>query len=285
MARHRLPAAFRETATEHYWPLAERLPSLLPHDRPLLLGVNGAQGTGKSTLADFLDMATREFFGWRNAVLSIDDFYLTHAEREALARDVHPLLETRGVPGTHDTPMLSDTLDRLLNLPAGDTTRVSRFDKANDDRAAQWSTVEGPLDMIILEGWCVGSRAEDEDALLEPVNDLERDEDPDGTWRAFANDRLGKDYQPIFERLDTLVFMQAPSFDAVFRWRLEQERKLADASDASAASVMDREQVGRFIRYYERLTRHNLETLPERADVVLTLDEQHAVVACDWRRG
>ena len=285
LAMHRLPQSFRNTAEKFYLPLAAQLPSLLPADRPLLLGINGAQGTGKSTLAEFLDMVSRECFGWRNAIMSIDDFYLTHAERVALAEDVHPLLATRGVPGTHDMALLTEVLDKLLDLPVGATTRVPRFDKANDDRDANMSSIEGPLDMIILEGWCVGSHAQDESALPEPVNDLERNEDPDSKWRKFVNDKLAEDYEPIFSRLDALFFLKAPSFDAVFRWRLEQEQKLADASDASADSVMDREQVGRFIRYYERLTRHNLETLPERAEVVLTLDEQHAVVACDWRRG
>ena len=284
LALHKLPPAFRTTAEQFYLPLAARLPALLPPDRPLLLGINGAQGTGKSTLAEFLDMVSTECFGWRNAILSIDDFYLTQAERAARADNVHPLLATRGVPGTHDTGLLTDVLDQLMNLPPGASAQVPRFDKANDDRSPNASTIEGPLDMIILEGWCVGSRAQDEAALHESVNDLERDEDPDSKWRTFVNDTLAKNYEPVFERLDALFFLQAPSFDAVFRWRLEQEQKLADACDADAASIMNPEQVGRFIRYYERLTRHNLQTLPSRADVVLTLDEEHAVVASDWRR-
>jgi len=284
LAVHKLPPAFRITAEKFYLPLAAQLASLLPSDRPLLLGINGAQGTGKSTLAEFLDMVSRECFGWRNAVMSIDDFYLTRADRIALADDVHPLLATRGVPGTHDTALLAEVLDELLALPAGASARVPRFDKANDDRDQSMSTVEGPLDMIILEGWCVGSRSQDKSALQDPVNNLERIDDPDGQWRAFVNDSLAKNYEPVFERLDALFFLKAPSFDAVFRWRLEQEQKLADASDADAASIMNREQVGRFIRYYERLTRHNLQTLPSRSDVVLTLDEEHTVVASDWRR-
>jgi len=257
------------------------LPALLPAERPLLLGINGAQGTGKSTLAEFLDMVSNECFGWRNAVLSIDDFYLTHAERAALADDIHPLLATRGVPGTHDTALLTKTLDQLLELPAGAVTHVPRFDKANDDRSADASSIEGPLDMIILEGWCVGSRSQDVTALKEPVNELESLGDPDRSWRTFVNNSLASDYEPLFERLDALFFLKAPSFDAVYRWRLEQEQKLADASDADAASIMTPKQVGRFIRYYERLTRHNLQTLPSRSDAVLTLDEQHAVIATD----
>ncbi len=283
MAVHRLPTAFRVTAEQFYLPLAAKLPSLLPPSRPLLLGINGAQGTGKSTLAEFLDMVSRECFGWRNAIMSIDDFYLTHSERAALADDIHPLLATRGVPGTHDTALLAKVLDQLSDLVPGATVEVPRFDKANDDRSPNASTIEGPLDMIILEGWCVGSRSQEEAALRDPVNELERSEDPDGSWRTFVNDSLARNYEAIFARLDALFFLKAPSFEAVFRWRLEQEQKLADASDADAASIMNPEQVGRFIRYYERLTRHNLQTLPSRSDVVLTLDEEHAVVASDWR--
>lgn len=286
LAHHRLPSAFRKTAVEYYLPLAGKLPSLRAADGPLLLGINGAQGTGKSTLADFLEMAAHHLFGWCTAVLSIDDFYLTHDERLAMARDVHPLFATRGVPGTHDTAMLADALDRLVDLGTGDRLRLPRFDKANDDRAenSTWPVVEGPLDVIVLEGWCVGSEAQEQRLLLEAVNELERDEDPDGVWRRTVNDKLGRDYEPLFARLDALAYLRAPSFDAIFRWRCEQERKLAEASSSTASSIMSGEQVARFISYYERLTRHNLDTLPARADAVLTLNEEHAVVASDWKQ-
>lgn len=281
LARHRLPTAFLETAQTFYLPLAGRLPSYRQAQGPLLLGINGAQGTGKSTLADFLAMATAEFFDWRSAVLSIDDFYLTRSERRQLGKDVHALFETRGVPGTHDADILVETLERLRDLPAGETCKVPRFNKAVDDRAATWQEIAGPLDLVILEGWCVGSTAQDDASLSEPVNALERDEDPDATWRSAVNSRLAHHYEPVFAKLDALVFLAAPSFDAVFRWRLEQEKKLADASSGSA--IMDEGAVARFIRFYERLTRHNLDTLPQRADVVLKLDENHAVTAVRYR--
>lgn len=279
LSRHRLPATFLETAREFYLPLAAQLPSFRHDANSLLLGINGAQGTGKSTLADFLAKATEELFGWRTAVLSIDDFYLTRAERQVLARDVHPLFATRGVPGTHDMTMLSNALDQLGNLPAGAAMTLPRFDKSSDERAkvSTWPRVDGPLDMVVLEGWCVGSEAQRDDAMREPVNALERDEDPDGSWRTTANERLAVLYEPVFARLDALVFLAAPSFEAVFRWRLEQEQKLADATAGSA--IMDQSEIARFIRFYERITRHNLQILPKRADVVLTLDENHAVVA------
>ena len=276
---HRLPRAFLDTVEAHYAPLARWLHDVRPRGRPMLLGINGAQGTGKSTLAEFLAMAADSLYDWRTAVLSIDDFYLTRAKRRALAADVHPLLSTRGVPGTHDTGLLSATLDALVHLAAKHTFELPRFDKAEDDRAAtaDWPAVTGPVDVIILEGWCVGSSAQPDAALSEPVNELERDEDAAGTWRRFVNEKLARDYTPIFERLDALVFLAAPSFDAILAWRIEQEHKLAKRLQGSGSAIMSDEEVARFIRFYERITRHNLATLRGRADVVLDLAEDHSV--------
>jgi len=278
--QRRLPAEFRATAENFYLPLVNELHRLRRDDKPLLLGINGAQGTGKSTLADFLQLAAEHLLGWRTAVISIDDFYLTQAERRKLGRDVHPLFATRGVPGTHDTAMLTTYLDRLEVLAAGETLLLPKFDKARDDRAAKsdWSIVEGPVDLIVLEGWCVGSRPQQSDALRVPVNTLERIEDATALWRTTANEYLATTYKTIFSRLDALVFLVAPSFDAIHRWRLEQERKLAETSVQSSA-VMDEDQLRRFIQFYERLTRHNLDTLPDFSDFVLTLDAGHAVTS------
>ena len=283
LAEHRLPVTFRRTAETFYLPLAGQLPRWRRGTKTLLLGINGAQGTGKSTLAAFLATAAAGLHGWRPAVLSIDDFYLTRSEREALAENVHPLFATRGVPGTHDTALMTRTLERLEALRGGEPMSLPRFDKANDDRAAEsdWPVVAGPLDVIVLEGWCVGSRAQPEAALSDPVNELERDEDPDGTWRNYANAALAESYEPVFSRLDALAFLAAPSFDAVFRWRLEQERKLAEQSAGSA--LMDEYAVARFVRFFERITRDNLARLPARADVVLSIDESHAVTTADYR--
>ncbi len=282
MSQHGLPPAFRRVAEQYYLPLANALPNMRKQNVPLLLGLNGAQGTGKSTLADFLRLATASMFDWNVAVLSIDDFYYTHKERQTLAEEVHPLLSTRGVPGTHDTDMLASCLDKLRRAGSEDNLALPRFDKATDDRAneSRWPAVTGPIDLVILEGWCVGTAAQADNDLDEPVNALEREEDAQGAWRHYVNDQLRSNYEPIFGQLDSLIFIGAPSFDAIFRWRLEQEGKLADASPLGSSGLMNREQIARFIQFYERLTRVNLATLPNRADFVIELDETHAVLSC-----
>jgi len=80
------------------------------------------------------------------------------------------------------------------------------------------------------------------------------------------------------------VFLQAPSFGAIHRWRLEQEQKLAASAPSDASGIMNGEQVAEFIQYYERITRNNLAVMPGIADVVLELDETHDCVASHYRR-
>ena len=79
--------------------------------RPYVLGLSGLQGSGKSTLARVIKTQAEQR-GWPTEVLSLDDFYYSRSEREALAHQVHPLLRTRGVPGTHEIGFdaLGDTI-------------------------------------------------------------------------------------------------------------------------------------------------------------------------------
>lgn len=245
------------------------LDGLAREARPLVLGLCGSQGSGKSTLAGALaeDLAGR---GMTCAVLSLDDLYLTRTERERLARAVHPLLQTRGPPGTHDVELGIAVLDALK---AGTATRLPRFAKAKDDRCdpSAWPEVAGQCEVVLFEGWCVGARAQEAGALEAPVNALEALEDPDGRWRRFINEALAGPYQALFARIDRLVLLQAPGFDVVMDWRLEQEEELR-ALSPDAPGLMSREQVARFIEHYERITRHILVEMPGRADLVIRLD-------------
>lgn len=239
---------------------------------PLVVGICGAQGSGKSTLSDKL-AAELDSDGLTTAVLSIDDLYHTKAERERLARDVHPLLRTRGVPGTHDIPL---GLATLHGIDAGQAIRLPRFDKARDDRspAETWPTAPAPIDIVLFEGWCVGALPQPPAALAVPVNALEASEDSDGSWRSFVNEALAGPYQALFARIDMLAMLRAPDFSIVQGWRLEQEHALRAVSPAGSAGVMDDHQVIRFIAHYERLTRHILAEMPNRANLVIDLDEK-----------
>jgi len=245
-------------------------------NRPVVIGIAGSQGSGKTTLARAAVEACKDR-GLAAAMLSIDDLYLTRAEREGLARDVHPLLATRGVPGTHDGALGLAVFDALGR---GEGASLPRFDKARDDRMPpdKWPKAPEQCEVLIFEGWCVGARPQRESELAEPVNDLEASEDPQCVWRHYVNDALGGSYQDLFGRIDRLVMLAAPAFDAVFDWRVQQEDELREQAGIDAPAVMNAAAVARFIQHYERLTRHMLSEMPDRADVLVRLDQQRRPV-------
>jgi len=288
LARHHLPESFTRTVDEFYVPLAHWLHALLTASGPgtFVLGINGAQGTGKTTLSRFLSAFLRSHYELSVAELSIDDIYLTRAERTDLARRVHPLLATRGVPGTHDIDLGHAIIDTLCTLRDGESVALPRFDKSVDDRrpAGDWPEVTGPIDLVVFEGWCVGSTAQSASELAVPVNRLEADEDTDCAWRAYVNEQLVTTYRQLFNKIDALVFLEAPGFDAIHRWRLDQEHKLAASVGVDGSELMDEAGLTRFIRHYERITRHNLATLPASAGVVMTLDDDHTVTQARYAR-
>ena len=250
-------------------------------NRPIVVGLCGPQGSGKSTMSRFL-AALLDARGWRTAILSLDDLYLKREERARLAETVHPLLATRGVPGTHDVDLGLEILDALFEADIGDCTRMPRFDKAADTRAAGTGAddFEGRADVVLFEGWCVGAAPQDPGLLDEPINALERDEDAQGVWRRYVNEQLAGPYQELFDRIDFLTLLQAPDFSHVLTWRTEQEHKLRDriAETGAATRVMTDEEVARFIMHYERLTRHVLAEMPPRTDARLKLDGARRIV-------
>lgn len=268
----RLPADFAGEIQRLHAPLAARI-AAVAMGPAFVVGICGSQGSGKSTTVRVV-AALLEARGLTVATLSLDDLYLPLADREALARDVHPLLRTRGVPGTHDVALGLAVLDGF----AGEgEAALPRFDKASDDRAPveTWPIVAGPVDVVLLEGWCVGARPEAAEALATPVNALERERDPDGTWRAYVNAALAGPYRALFARLDLLVLLTAPDFATVLAWRREQEAKLrarlAEAGQGTGRAMSD-EEVAVFVQHYERLTRHIAREAPPRADLVIALD-------------
>jgi len=256
-----------------------------------LVGVSGAQGTGKSTLAALLQALLVEGFGARTLLISLDDYYLTQAARKELAQLVHPLLVTRGVPGTHEIESLLSTLQAARRATAGELVELMHFDKAADERAAHTTRHEGPFDVVLLEGWCVGARPQTQDELRAPINALEANEDRDGAFRGYVNAELTGRYGAVWNELDMLVFLAAPDIPAVHAFRRQQEHALqrraaqaaADgkATAATRTGIMTDSQLERFIAHFERITAHMLSGTPNYADIVVQLDAQRHVEAVE----
>jgi D-glycerate 3-kinase len=256
-----LPTDYGEIVERYWRPLTDKVAER--HEgRPLIVGINGGQGSGKSTVARFLEVLLADG-NQRPVTLSLDDLYLTRAERARLAEDIHPLFATRGVPGTHDVALGMAVLDALV---AGRPVVMPRFDKATDDRAPEETPVETPVDVILFEGWCVDAAPQPAAALRRPVNRLEAEEDPHGVWRREVNRRLATDYAQLFARVDLLVMLEVPDFEAVRAHRRRQEDRLGPGP-----AVMDAAALDRFLAHYQRLTEWMLAEMPDRADILVEI--------------
>ncbi|CAA0078862.1 Uncharacterised protein [Zhongshania aliphaticivorans] len=286
--REKLPNSYREQAEGIFIPFIEHFRAVMAaSDVTPVLGIHGSQGSGKSTLAELIYWYLQEQSGLNVALLSLDDFYLTLAERQQLAETTHPLLRTRGVPGTHDIPLALATVAKLRALTEGERLLLPRFNKACDDRAAEsdWPEVLGPIDLIVFEGWCVGATPQEAADVDLAMNELERLEDADGHWRQYVNTCLSGEYQQLFAELDYLLMLKAPSFSCVANWRGEQEEKLAkrQLAGAETSGVMSKAEILRFIQHYERLTTHCLNTLPAKANCVMSLGVHREILDVQYR--
>jgi D-glycerate 3-kinase len=287
MREHQIPNTKSMELATIYIPLAAWVNAQYKKGETLVLGVNGAQGSGKSTLCDFIILILTQVYGKRVTGFSIDDIYKTRAERSALADDIHPLFVTRGVPGTHDIDLGLSTIQKLKSGVLSTLTGIPSFDKASDERrpTLQWIQFRGKPDIIILEGGCIGSIPESQEALSRPINELERSEDPEGIWRTYSNTQLAGPYAKLFREIDCLIMLKVPDMDSVLEWRTLQEHKLAAAtSSENATHIMSDQEIERFIMHWERLTRHNLEEMPNRADLTLILDKAHRFESIQIKR-
>jgi D-glycerate 3-kinase len=234
-------------------------------DRPVLIGVAGAQGSGKTTACQQLVTANPRY-----ANFSIDDVYLDARQRGELAARTHPLFVTRGPPGTHDIALARDTIAALTNAGPNSETPIPRFDKIADKMQPRddWPMFKGRPEAILIDAWCLGALPVPPSP---PLNAVE-EEDTSGEWRELQNEYLRTTYGEWFAEFDAIVYLQAPNWDIVRRWRGQQEvtlrgRPLTDAEEA---------WIDRFIQHYERITR-SMTAGGVRADVIVKLDEARNV--------
>ncbi|MDF1762655.1 MAG: hypothetical protein P1U57_04515 [Oleibacter sp.] len=259
--------------------VAQRVRLLQDQTTPVI-GIHGGQGSGKSTLSKGLAELYKAAFGWNVAIVSIDDLYLTKAERQTLSETIHPLLATRGVPGTHDVDLGINLFNLFKNKSLQGAVQIPAFDKISDDRLpeSQWHSIIDAVDLVIFEGWCVGCLPVADELLSAPINQLESDEDADGIWRSWVNQQLKEKYKTWFSMIDLLIVLQVPDMTAVLRWRSQQEEDNKKLSQSTAAGL-DAKAMARFIQHYERLTQQAVIELPKVADLVLAINQDHKVAS------
>jgi len=249
--------------------LLDRLPACSAQSTPPLISIAGAPGSGKSTLAHLLG-ALLKANGRQCQVVSLDDYYLPQAERQALARQIHPLCAMRGVPGSHDLPLL---LEHLEKLKRGDIDGLALpvFDKASDDRRRQFKPCEceGPPDYILLEGWVCGARPQSAAQLAQPCNVLEAQQDAQGIWRKWVNGKLRLQYDSLDRRVDHYWYLQVPDWSSVVDWRWQQEQELP------IPALTSRQMVEEFLAPFQRLVQAMLDHCADWAELVIALDTAH----------
>ena len=185
--------------------------------------IAGSQGSGKSTLSLIIKKYFQKFYSKNVVILSIDDFYLSSYQRKKLAKKFKTnLFETRGVPGTHNFKLLYETINQLRckKFPVYSPT----FDKVTDN-TKKYKRKISRADLIILEGWCVGSKTIDTKYLNQNINELEKNKDQNLIWRTAYNNFLD-DYQKIFNKFNYYVFIKLPNWENVINWKYKQELDL-----------------------------------------------------------
>ena len=258
-----------------YLPLSKWIYSVYQKDKKTkIIGLSGGQGAGKSTITSILKLIFKKQYGLNLCIFSIDDFYKTKIERSRMSKSIHPLFLTRGVPGTHDLKLLNQVIQKLKKKNFK-TVLIPKFDKSVDDRfkKTKWQRIKTPPQIIILEGWCVGAISQKKNELTRPINNIEKKLDTKLIWRNKVNNLLKNEYKKLFKKIDKLVYLKAPDFNHIFKWRFIQEQKLKLTSKSK--KIMSKNQIKEFIMFYERITRYMMKNYSKISDLTIFLDKNH----------
>ena len=248
--------------------------------KPIIIGLDGGQGTGKTTISSIINLILVKYFKLKVFKISIDDFYKTRKERYKLSKKVHPLLMTRGVPGTHDIDLILRFF-KIIKKRNFKSLSLPKFDKSIDDRfkKKQWYKIKSKPDVIIFEGWFVGAKSQKNIELKKPINSLEKMEDKSMKWRKYVNFQLAGKYKTFHNMLDCLLYLKAKNFSLLRRWRLKQEKKLfLKSKNKKNLKIMNKNEVLNFMMTYQRITEQMFKTAKKFSSIVMTLNNQHQII-------
>ena len=254
--------------------------------RPYFVGLAGGQGTGKTTSSSLIKIILTKYFKLKVFRISIDDFYKTRKERIRLSKRVHPMLLTRGVPGTHDINMMLNFFKKVKSKKFK-RLKLPTFNKAIDDRFNKkgWYDLKEKPDVIIFEGWCVGAKAEKNNTLNKTINLMEKNKDKKKIWRKYVNQQLKSKYKKLYSQLNCLIYLRAKNFNLLQKWRLKQERKLLLSSKKnSKLKIMNKEDVLSFMQTYQRVTQNMFKNMPKYASIILNLNSNHQIKTAVYKK-
>ena len=247
--------------------------------KPYFVGLAGGQGTGKTTISSIIKIILEKYFKLNVFKISIDDFYKTRKERIALSKKVHPMLLTRGVPGTHDINMMLDFFKKSKSKKFKEM-KLPNFNKAIDDRFPKnkWNKINKRPDVIIFEGWCVGARAETYKTLKKSINSMEKANDQKLIWRKYVNQQLKTKYKKLYSQLNCMIYLKAKNFSLLQKWRLKQEHKLwLKTKKKGGHKIMSKGDVINFMQTYQRITQNMFKNMSKYSSIILNLNSNHQI--------
>ena len=253
--------------------------------RPYFVGLAGGQGTGKTTISSLIRIILIKYFKLKVFRISIDDFYKTRKERINLSKRVHPMLLTRGVPGTHDVNMMLNFFKKTKSKKFK-RLKLPTFNKAIDDRfnKKRWYDLKHKPDVIIFEGWCVGAKPENNNTLKKTINSMEKAKDQKQIWRKYVNHQLKFRYKKLYSQLNCLIYLKAKNFSLLKKWRLKQERKLwLNSKRKSNLKIMSKGDVLNFMQTYQRITQNMFRYVPKYVSIILNLNTNHQIKSAVYR--
>ena len=254
--------------------------------RPYFIGLAGGQGTGKTTISSLIRIILIKYFKLKVFRISIDDFYKTRKERINLSKSVHPMLLTRGVPGTHDINMMLNFF-RKAKSKKFKRLKLPTFNKAIDDRfnKKRWYDLKDKPDVIIFEGWCVGAKSEKNNTLKKTINSMEKAKDQKQIWRKYVNQQLKLKYKNLYSQLNCLIYLKAKNFSLLQKWRLKQERKLWLSSKRKLnLKIMSKVDVLNFMQTYQRITQNMFRYMPKYASIIFNLNNNHQIKSAVYKK-
>lgn len=287
-----LPPAPMERYLELYWRLWLPLALTLKQARdeltePLIQGVLGGQGTGKTTLTHILQHLLG-VMGYNAVGLSIDDLYKTYADRRVLAQ-TDPRLRWRGPPGTHDIELGLTTLAQVRSAGRGEAVALPRFDKSmhggeGDRTAPEWVQ---DVDILLFEGWFLGARPVaptrfgQTSAPLFPGPPLPEPiiTETDRQFACDMNTQLAT-YLPLWDGLDRLMVICPTDYHISKQWRKDAEHQMK----AQGRTGMSDATIDEFVEYFWRALHPELFIAPlkhdgEHVNLVVEIDSDRTPTA------
>jgi len=287
----------QETATEKFKAKEKMIKSFLipicfwivkktSNKKPYFLGLAGGQGTGKTTISSIIKIILTKYFKLKVFKISVDDFYKKRKDRILLSKRIHPMLLTRGVPGTHDINVMLNFFKKLKSKKFK-SLKVPGFNKAVDDRLGKkyWYSIKERPDVIIFEGWCVGAKSEKNNSLKKSINSMEKTSDQKLIWRKYVNQQLKSKYKKLYSQLNCLIYLKAKNFGLLQKWRLKQEYKLwLKSKKTSKNKIMNKKDVINFMQTYQRITENMFKNMPKYASIVLSLNTNHQIKTAVYKK-